>query len=120
MDNDLEYPKELYSSKKEPLYLKNIEAVSEEDIAFFHTNGYLAIQEMFDLNSISTAKSEIQRLICGDVKEFDSVQYEEPNPSIDLPQTVRKLMGFIDHSPHLSKMAAKPTLINLVETDNKT
>ena len=114
MDNDLEYPKELYSSKREPLYVKNVEAVSEEDIAFFHTNGYLAIQKMFSLYNISTAKSEILRLICEDVKEFDNVQYEEPNLSTDHPQTVRKLMGFIDHSPHLSKMAAEPALINLV------
>ena len=114
MVNDLEHPKELYNSKEKPIYVRSIDAISEEDIAFFHINGYLAIQDLFDSHNISTARSEIQRLISGDIKEFDSVQYEEPGPSSGHPKTVRKIMGFVNHSSHLAKMAVEPTLISLI------
>ena len=114
MANRQDYPIGLYDSKSRPRYVQNIDAISQEDINFFHSHGYLAIQELFDCKTISKAKSEIQRLISGEVKEFNGIQYEQSNLAKDQLKSVRKLMGFVDHSTHLSKMAKETDLINLV------
>ena len=114
MANRQDYPIGLYDSKSRPKYVQNIDAISQEDINFFHSHGYLAIRELFDCKTISKAKSEIQRLISGEVKEFNGIQYEQSNPAKEQLKSVRKLMGFVDHSTHLSKMAKETDLINLV------
>ena len=114
MTDMLDYPAELYRSKNKPTYVESIDLITEKDITFFDRNGYLAIQKVFDQHEITVAKSEIQRLLSGDSKSFDGIQYENPNKTSDNMKNVRKIMGFVNHSTHLYKMATDPNLVDLI------
>jgi phytanoyl-CoA hydroxylase len=122
-----EPPEELYQyDRTVNKRVSTIGDVTEEDLGFFQEHGYLVVDELLDREEVEAARDGLLDLLAGKVPDFDGVQYEGglvealDDPDEVPPEVkqdyVRKFMWFADHDERLGSIAAKPELLDLLDT----
>lgn len=96
-------------------------AVTDEDIAFFKTYGYLIIHDAFSADEVSAALAGIVDLTAGHVPGYDGVSYEAQAqgvlhtiPPEQRQDYVRRLWNFVEHEPRLRHMSHHPDLLAIL------
>lgn len=99
-----------------------LEAVTEADIARYHEQGFIAVQNAFTPGEIQVAVDGLNDLIAGRVPEFQNIQFrhEARGRLDDLSfeerlDSVRRLLYFADYEPRLKAIAHKPELLAVIE-----
>jgi len=96
------------------------DALTDDDVARFHRDGFLAVENVFTPAEVQGAKDGLSHLIAGGNPDFGAVQFEAGAEKDGLSAAqrelfVRKLMGFVPHEPRLALMAQHPVLTCIVE-----
>jgi phytanoyl-CoA hydroxylase len=114
---------DLYQSNAQVQHRESLDVISEQDITFFHEQGYLVIDRVFSKAQIEAARAGINDLIEGADPSFRGVQLE-PGISKEYaaglsPQkrqlAVRKLMGFANYDARLKAMADDAGILDLLQ-----
>jgi phytanoyl-CoA hydroxylase len=103
--------------------LQGWDAVTEEQIARFHEQGFLAIDGAFTQEEIDGALEGMLDLIEGKHRGYRGLQFEAgarallpTTPREDKQDLVRKLSNFTQYDARLHAMATHPRVLSLVET----
>ncbi|MFN8442963.1 MAG: phytanoyl-CoA dioxygenase family protein [Caldilineaceae bacterium] len=96
--------------------------VTEQDIARFHDQGYLVVNNAFSPNEVQDALDGLLYLLAGNDPNYKNVMFEKKARGAALdampPEVrqdyVRKFMWFVDYDVRLKAMAFHPNLISLV------
>jgi phytanoyl-CoA hydroxylase len=113
-------PAGLYSADRLAPLIPNLSCIGASEIALFHEQGYLAIREVFDKDSIQQAVYAVNSLIAGASPSFRGTSFEPgsgPSETIPADQRhlhVRKLMSFVEYDDKLLDMSADVGLMDLV------
>ena len=98
-----------------------IDAATDELIARYRQDGFLAIDDVFNAKEVGDALDGLLHLIGGDVAGFRGVQFEAAAQrhlttmaAEQRQDFVRKLMGYVDYEPRLHQLAFHPKLIALL------
>lgn len=98
--------------------IAGFEAVTDEQVARFHDQGYLVINDAFTPAEVRSALDGLLDLIDGAYPAFTGIQFEAKAvpalPAMAREQkqdAVRKLIGFVDHDERLSALSDHPRLI---------
>ncbi len=112
---------DLYTVAAEATPLDGLEAVTDEHIAFYRQEGYLAIDNVFTPGEVESAKAGLLDLILGRNTSFAGITFEAgaaerlEELTVDERQdAVRKLMHFVDHEPRLKAASEKPAVLALI------
>ena len=113
---------DLYTYARAASGVERLEDVGEEEVRFFHAQGYLVIRSLFAPALVDAARRAVRDLIGGSRKDFRGVQFEpavrgkqdDLSPEERL-HAVRKLHGFVDYDRRLGEMAADPGLLSVLE-----
>lgn len=119
--NSLPHPPELYAYDTIAEGVAGFEAVTEAEIARYHEQGFLVIQDAFTQAEIEAALQGILDLIAGRCPGFDSIEVEaaaqEKWPQLhgeERQDVVRKLMHFTPFDSRLKAIAENPKLMALL------
>lgn len=81
--------------------------VTDQHIRQYHQQGFLVIDQLFDASEVDTIKRELQDFIY-DRKQGAQIQYTRNKEAIpqdeDRELYVRKVQGYVEHSPLLKKI----------------
>ena len=108
------YQSDLYDFEGLAHAVPSLEQVGPEQIQFFATHGYLAVDRLLDPEQVSTAIDALMALLEGDNPGFKGVSYEKASAEIDISTLpaerkqdyVRKFMSFVEYSPVLKELTA--------------
>ena len=124
LDNglDSEYPSDLYHYSDIAQRVQGFENVGEAEIAHFHDNGYLVIENAFNHDEINSALEGLIYLISGQHPDFDGVMYEQKSQGVPVEELsaeerqdyVRKFMWFVEYDHRLKALSTHPKLMNLL------
>jgi len=116
------YPPDLYAASGVARALSGWASVTDEEVARFHEQGYLAVESAFSAEEVTTALDALYDLIDGRRPGFKGVQWEagsgEETLSLSREERldrVRKFWRFVDHEPRLQALAEQPGLLQVVE-----
>ncbi len=118
-----EYAPDLYHYERIADTVADFASITDEHIAFFRAQGYLAIQSAFAPHEVSAALDGLLHLLSGEVPAFTGVMYENAAAGVDVTALspaqkqdyVRKFMWFVQHEARLQALSAHPDLLRLVE-----
>ena len=116
------YPTNLYHYDRLADYLDNFEAVTDEAVARFHEQGYLAIRQAFSPHEVQSTLDAFLDLIAGKNPDFNGVMYEKKAAGVPVEELspearqdyVRKFMWFVEYDPRLKMIAEHPQLLQLL------
>lgn len=98
-----------------------LDAVTDEHIARYHEQGFLAVEGAFTPAETAAALAGLLDLVMGRYPDFKGIQYERGAraklPALSLEQrqdAVRKLMWFVGVEPRLAALAEHPRLLALL------
>lgn len=117
------YPPELYRFDTTANGISGgFSAVTEADIGYFHTHGYLVINDAFSSTEVADALAGMTHLMDGNCPDFRAIQFE---PKLtkqknalhgqERRDAVRKIFNFVDHEPRLNALAAHTGLLGVLE-----
>jgi len=118
----LDYPPDLYQFDTIAAGIEDgFEHVSDEDIEFFHHQGYLVVKDAFNTAEIESAVEGIHNLIEKKYSDFRGVQIEpkllkqvdDLTPS-QYRNAVRKVYNYLDYEPLLKEIFYAPKLLQIV------
>lgn len=116
-----EYRPDLYQFAVTADPIDTLDAVTADDLARFHEQGYLAIRQAFTPAEVEAALTGLLDLIDGKNPEFTGIQFERHARErlADLRREekqdyVRKLMWFVKYDARLEALSAHPGLLALV------
>jgi phytanoyl-CoA hydroxylase len=116
-----ECPPELYRAEQAAAGLAGFAAVSDDQIALFHEQGYLIIHDAFTGAEVAGALAGLLDLIGGKYPAYRGIQYEKNTrdlvaalPSEQKQDAIRKLWKMVEHERHVAALAQHPQLIALV------
>jgi phytanoyl-CoA hydroxylase len=112
---------DLYDHAAVGVPLDSLSSIGEEEIALYHSQGFLAVRNAFSAEEMTDAIEGWEALIRGDNPDFNGFDYE-PNvkdriESLTLEEkrvSIRKLMFFVNFDPRLKAMSDHPALLNVV------
>ena len=114
-----EYPADLYRSDHVGRYLDSIEDVTEEEVARFHRDGYLAVRNVLDPGTVRDVLTGLGAVL--DLPQQENVQWEawaldrlDTTHGEDRMDLVRKFMWFVEKDPRLLALASDPTIVDVV------
>lgn len=118
---DTETP-DLYNPVGTAYGVPRFDQVTEADIEFYHSHGYLVIEQAFTPSQVSAALDAISDIVAGKNKDFTGLlQFEAGVPEhvdrLELDERldwVRKLQNFVDADQRLFDMAWDAGLIDLI------
>lgn len=113
---------DIYKPVGEAYAVESFEAVTDADIEFYRSHGYLVIEQAFTQSDVSDALSAISDIVAGQNGKFHGLlQFEAEAPKDiealaldDRLDWVRKLQTFVDCDPRLHHMAFNDPLIGIV------
>jgi phytanoyl-CoA hydroxylase len=115
-------PSGLYESHMVAGGLAGFGAVTDEQVAAFHEQGYLVIHDAFTGSEVAAALEGLLDLIDGKHPGYRGVQYEKgardlvaQAPREQKQDTVRKLWKMAEHEPRLAALAAHPRMLAVLE-----
>lgn len=113
-------PPELYLGTQESPKIANWDAITDQTIAQYESDGYVAISNAFSAKEVEDARAGIFDIATGRVKGPDVVfevsardRLDQLSPEERLDH-VRRPMDFFDYEPRLKAMSEKPPLLDLV------
>jgi phytanoyl-CoA hydroxylase len=102
--------------------LPGFDAITEEHLARYHEDGFLAIGNAFSPDEVREGLAGLTDLIMGRYPDFKGIQFERGArarlASLTLEErqdAVRKLMWFVGVEPRLNALAAHPRLLALIQ-----
>jgi phytanoyl-CoA hydroxylase len=109
-------PDSLYRASAVATGIEGFAALDAQQVALFHHQGYLVIQNAFDASEVAAALAGLLALIDGQVPDFTGVQFEAQadlaNLTLEQKQdAVRKLMDFVGFDAALRHLAEHPALL---------
>ncbi len=115
------YAEELYSPAGCVPQIPNLDAIGDDEIAFYREHGYLSVAQAFTPDEIDAAREGLIRLIMGGDPTFQGISFEVkardllPTLSLeDRQDAVRKLVNFAAHDPRLAALAFHEKLLGVV------
>lgn len=117
------YPTDLYGTRADARRVAQLAAIDENDLEFFHREGYLVIERAVDAGRVEAARRAVDDLIDGKNPDFRGVQLESGVGAAAAAEmapdarrrAVRKLMSFVDYDERLGGLAADAGILGLVE-----
>jgi ectoine hydroxylase-related dioxygenase (phytanoyl-CoA dioxygenase family) len=113
---------DLYAFAEVAATVDGLDAVTENDVARYHRQGFLAVRGAFTPDEVRAAIEGVNALIAGRVPEFQNIQFHRDaegrlgEMSFDERlDSVRRLLYFVDYEPRLKAFAHKPGLLSLIE-----
>ena len=112
-----EIARQLYRFDRVAEILPGPDAITDEHVARYHRDGFLAVASVYTLTEVESAKAALADLIDGKAgPEYKGVQFE---PGVDVSGLrgeerelyVRKVMRFVDYEPRLRAMADNARLL---------
>ena len=122
-DGGLEgYGEDLYRFHGLAQTVPKLADIGPEELDFFATNGYLAVENAFSRAEIEAALAGLMSLLAGDNPDFRGVMYERASTSVDIHKFsvekkqdyVRKFMHFVEYQQDLLNLAENPDLLRVV------
>ncbi len=117
------YAPELYSPAAEAHQVPDLDSISESDLRFYETHGYLSVAAAFSPAETGAAVAGLTDLIMGARPDFKGIVFENSArqilPTLGLEErqdAVRKLAGFVEFDSRLRALAHHPKLIAAVRT----
>lgn len=99
-----------------------LDAVGAAEVARFHDEGYLVVEDAFTAAEVRSASNGLTYLMDGGDGGFRGVQYEPSarDRVADLPveerrALVRKVFSFVDYDPRLKAVSEHPALLAALE-----
>ncbi len=118
----LPHAPELYARHRLAEYAAGFNAVTEADIARYHREGFLAIEQGFTNEEVAAASNGLTDLVMGRYPDFKGLQFErsardrlDQLSREERQDAVRKLMWFTPVEPRLDALAHHADLLALVE-----
>jgi phytanoyl-CoA hydroxylase len=116
------YPPDLYVATDLARPVQGLEAVTEEHLAQYRRDGFLAVEGAFTASECEAARAALSDLILGRVPGFTCIQFE-PRAEAQLDQltlaqrelAVRKIMDFTRFEPRLRAISEHPSLQPLLQ-----
>ena len=99
------------------------DSVTDEQVALFHEQGYLAVHNAFNAAEVKSALDGLLHLLAGGVPDFKGVMYERAADGVPVDEMapaqkqdyVRKFMWFVKHDERLAALAHHPQLLAVIE-----
>ena len=104
---------DLYRARASARRLDTLDSIGDSDIAFFHEQGYLAIESAFTTGEITAAQQAIRYLVAGSQPAFRGIQ-REATAAANGERPVRKLMSFVAYDSRLQAIAEHAGLHSLM------
>lgn len=110
---------DLYRYDATPQRIARLADIGPEEVAFFHAEGYLVVDEAFTPAQAEAALAAVHDLIDGVDPTFRGVQLEAEfrGRALDVSArrlAVRKLMGYVDYDERFQNLAADPVLMDVL------
>jgi phytanoyl-CoA hydroxylase len=116
-----ECPPGLYQSRRAAVGLAGFGAVTDEQVALFHEQGYLVISDAFTAAEVADALAGTLDLIGGKYPAYHGIQYEKNTrelvaglPAEQKQDVVRKLFKMVEFEERITALAQHPQLIALM------
>jgi phytanoyl-CoA hydroxylase len=117
------YTSDLYHYDSIAIGVQGLDNVTDEEIARFYEQGYLAVHDAFSAQEVESALAGLLHLLSGNVPGFKGVMYEhaaqgiavEEMPAEEKQDYVRKFMWFVKYEERLQALAHHPKLLGVVE-----
>jgi phytanoyl-CoA hydroxylase len=113
-----ECPPELYLAQQAADGLKGFAAVDDQQIALFHTQGYLVIHDAFTSAEVAGALAGVLDLIGGAYTAYRGIQYEKNARELvaslsgeQRQDVVRKLWKMVEYDQRVAALAQHPQLL---------
>lgn len=118
-----EHRRDLYAWTAIANGIDGFQNVTEQDIARFHDQGYLVVNNAFSPSEVQDALDGLLYLLAGNDPNYKNVMFEkkargaalEAMPPEVRQDYVRKFMWFVDYETRLKAMAEHPKLLHLVQ-----
>lgn len=115
-------PRDLYRYSVVADALPGPDALTDEQVAAYHRDGYVAVENLLTAEEVATGLAALDDLLHGRVADYDGAQ-PEPEQRERWPQmapeeragVVRKLFQFVDHEARLDAMTRHPVLHAILE-----
>lgn len=115
------YDSTLYMPQGVVEKIDGFDAVTDEDIALFHRQGFLAIEAAYSPQTVQNAMDAITELIAGRNKTFNGVQFEkglqekiQQSEGEQREILVRKLTRFVGFDARLDVFGEDPALLEIL------
>lgn len=117
------YPKDLYRFDTVANSITGgFSSVTDDDINYFHQNGYLVIEDGFSQEEIKSALDGMVYLMDGNNPDFKAIQFEpklakakdEMNPD-ERRDAIRKIFNYVGHEPRLNAIAEQAGLLSVLQ-----
>ena len=107
-----DYPEDLYHYDTIAQGIEGFDKIGEGEIALFHQQGYLAVNNAFNAQEVQGALDGLLYLLSGANPDFTGVMYEHAAKGVEVESLpaearqdyVRKFMWFVDHDARLPTM----------------
>lgn len=116
------YPADLYRFERTATGVHGLDAVTDEQIAFFHEHGYLVVHDAFTPAEVRSALDGLHDLISGARPDYKGLSYEPaaPKNADSLPyeqklDVIRKVWAFVEYDHRLKALSHHPKLLNRLE-----
>ena len=116
-----EYPRYLYGAHHAASGVTGFAAVSDDQIALFHEQGYLVVYDAFTGEEVADALAGLLDLIGGRYPAYHGIQYEKNTrdlvaalPGEQKQDLIRKLWKMVEHEPRVAALAQHPQMIALL------
>ena len=108
-----DYPEDLYHYDTIAQGIEGFDKIGEGEIALFHQQGYLAVNNAFNAQEVQGALDGLLYLLSGANPDFTGVMYEHAAKGVEVESLpaearqdyVRKFMWFVDHDARLHALA---------------
>ncbi|HMN29743.1 MAG TPA: phytanoyl-CoA dioxygenase family protein [Caldilineaceae bacterium] len=115
------YPADLYQARGLLSGVDRLADVTAEQIAAFHEQGYLVVQQAFSPSEVQGALDGLLYLLSGQHPTYSGVMYEKRAKGVDVAALsaeerqdyVRKFMWFVDYEERLKGIASHPELLRV-------
>ena len=101
--------------------LDTLDDITDEQIRFFHEQGYLSVQHVLEPSEVEAAGQAMWDLIDGNRPDFRGVQVEGKMrkkfptlPPQERRDAVRKIAKFIDYDDHLKALTEHPGILQVL------